>query len=93
MKFGLAFAASIGCNALAGFACLLFLQSIWSTLFYGLHSPFLGMADLAATALLAAILWLTYYPIDRLAGRLWLAYLAWVAVLFPINAAIWLLNP
>ncbi len=77
---------------LAGFAGLLFLQSIWSTLFYGLQSPLLGLADLLLVALLAAILWLTYHPIDKLAGRLWLAYLCWVAFLLPLNAALVYLN-
>jgi translocator protein len=78
---------------LLGFACVLFLQAIWSTLFYGLHSPLLGMVDLALIAVLAATLWLTYQPLDAFAGRLWLAYLTWVVFLFPINAAIWYLNP
>lgn len=77
---------------LAGFAGLLFLQSIWSTLFYGLQSPFLALADLLLVALLAGVLWLTYHPIDRLAGRLWLAYLCWLAFLLPLNAALYLLN-
>lgn len=77
---------------LAGFACLLFLQSIWSTLFYGLQSPLLGLADLLIICILAAILWLTYKPLDTIAARLWLAYLIWVCLLLPINAAIWWLN-
>lgn len=77
---------------LAGFAGLLFLQSIWSTLLYGLQSPALGLADLVLIALLAAILWLTYHPIDKLAGRLWLAYLCWVVFLLPLNAALFYLN-
>ncbi len=77
---------------LAGFACVLFLQSIWSTLFFGLQNPLLGLADLLAVFVLACVLWLTYMPIDTLAGRLWLAYLLWVLFLIPINAAIWWRN-
>ena len=77
---------------MAGFACLLFLQSIWSTLFFGLQNPLLGLADLLVVFLLACVLWLTYSPIDAWAGRLWLAYLLWVLFLIPVNAAIWWLN-
>jgi len=77
---------------LAGFACLLFLQSIWSTLFYGFQSPLLGLADLLLIALLSGLLWLTYRSIDSVAGYLWLAYFAWILVLLPINASIWWLN-
>ena len=76
----------------AGFACLLFLQTIWSTLFYGLQNPLLGLVDLLAAALLASVLGLIYQPLDRLASRLWLANLLWVCFLVPMNAAIWWLN-
>lgn len=77
---------------LAGFACLLFLQSIWTTLFYGLQSPLLGLIDLLLIASLSFPLWLTYRPLDPIAGRLWLAYVFWVLFLLPVNAAIWWLN-
>ena len=77
---------------MAGFAAVLFLQSIWSTLLYGMQSPLLSLADLILIALLAAVLWLTYNPIDKLAGRLWLGYLCWVAFLLPLNAALVYLN-
>ena len=77
---------------LVGFICLLFLQSIWSTLFYGLQSPLLGLVDLLIVWLLSAVLWLTYMPNDAVAARLWLAYLIWAGLLLPVNAAIWWLN-
>lgn len=77
---------------MAGFACLLFLQAIWSTLFYGLQSPLLGLVDLTLIALLSAVLWLTYRQIDRVAGRLWLAYLGWILFLIPQNAVLYHLN-
>ncbi len=77
---------------LAGFVCVLFLQSIWSTLFYGLQSPLLGLIDLLIIWLLAAVLWLTYKPLDAAAGWLWLAYMIWVCLLLSVNTAIWRLN-
>jgi tryptophan-rich sensory protein len=77
---------------MTGFACLLFLQSIWSTLFYGMQSPLLGLADLVIILLLAVILWLTYRPLDAWASALWLAYVGWILLLLLINAAIWWLN-
>lgn len=77
---------------MAGFLGLVFLQSIWSTLFYGLQSPLLGLADLSLITALAFPLWITYRQIDVLAGRLWLAYLCWLLFLLPLNAAIYFLN-
>lgn len=77
---------------MAGFGAVLFLQAIWSTLFYGMHNPLLGFADLAVIALLGSVLWLTYRQLDPLAGWLWLAYLAWLGVLLAVNGAIWWLN-
>ena len=76
----------------AGFGCLLFLQSIWSTLFYGMKSPLLGMTDLALVAVLATLLWCTYRTLDSLAAQLWLVYVAWVLVLLAANTGIWWLN-
>ena len=67
-------------------------QAVWSTLFYGMQSPFLGLADLAVLVPLSAVLWLTYQPLDAWAGRLWLSYLGWLLFLLPFNAAIWWLN-
>ena len=77
---------------LAGFVCVLFLKSIWSTLFYGLQSPLLGLVDLLILWLLAAVLWLTYKPLDAAAGWLWLTYMIWVCLLLSVNTAIWRLN-
>jgi len=77
---------------LAGFAGLLFLQSIWSTLFYGLQSPLLGLADLLVICILAVALWFAYKPLDTVAAHLWLAYLLWCCFLLSVNAAIWWLN-
>jgi translocator protein len=77
---------------LAGFLCLLLLQSIWSTLFYGLQSPALGLVDLAALLLLATVLWLIYRQMDVLAAWLWGAYILWLSFLLAVNAAIWWVN-
>lgn len=76
----------------AGFAGLLLLQASWSTLFFGMQSPFLGMAALVVLFLHGSILWLVYASIDTWAGRLWLVYLGWVLFQLPGQIAIWRLN-
>ena len=53
-----------------GFGLQLFLQSIWSTLFYGAQSTLAGLVDLVCLLGLVTTLWFTYQSIDKLAGRL-----------------------
>lgn len=78
--------------AAAGFALQLFLQAMWSTCFYGMQSPLLGLLDLLGVSALSAMLWFTYKAADRVAGWLWTLYLCWLGYLTAANAAIWWLN-
>lgn len=75
-----------------GFCMQLFLQAIWSTLFYGAQSTLAGLIDLVCLLTLVSTLWFTYKSIDTLAGRLWLPYFVWVIYLTAVNAVIWWRN-
>jgi tryptophan-rich sensory protein len=76
-----------------GFGAVLFFQSIWSTLFYGLQSPLLGGVDFGLITLLSVLLWLTYRTIDDVAAWLWLPVVVFSAYSFSVNLAIWRMNP
>lgn len=65
---------------------------VWSVLFFGLHSPILGLIDIA---ILLWLIWKTtrrFYKVCKPAAYLMLPYLAWVAFASVLNLAIVLLN-
>jgi translocator protein len=79
-------------RALLLFAAQLGLNLLWSCLFFGLRSPALALAEVAA--LWAAILGtaVSFWRLDRAAGALLVPYLAWVAFAAVLNGAIVGLN-
>jgi tryptophan-rich sensory protein len=74
------------------FASQLALNSAWSVLFFGLHSP--GAAFLDIVLLWAAILATiaAFWHWSCLASLLLLPYLAWVSFAVALNLAIWRMN-
>ncbi|MDI3540154.1 MAG: translocator protein [Methanolobus sp.] len=75
------------------FGVQLFLNFLWSVLFFGLRSPLLGLVDIVFLWLaIVATIWL-FYRISRTAGLLLLPYLVWVSFASLLNYYIWLLNP
>lgn len=86
-------AGSRGGVVLLVFAVQLFLNALWSQLFFGLRRPDLALLDVVV--LWAAILGmlLVFARTDRLAAVLVLPYLAWVSLAVALNTGIVLLNP
>jgi tryptophan-rich sensory protein len=79
--------------AMGVFGFQLFLNFLWSVLFFGLRSPLLGMIEIVFLWFaIVATIWL-FYRISRLAGVLLMPYLAWVSFAALLNYYIWLLNP
>lgn len=74
------------------FAVQLMLNSLWSVLFFGFHSP--GAAAVEILLLWAAILatLITFWQWSKLAGWLLVPYLAWVSFATVLNVTIWRLN-
>lgn len=64
----------------------------WPLLFFGLRSPGLALLDIVLLLALIALTTVALFRLDRLAGLLFVPYLAWVAYAFVLNAAIWLMN-
>jgi benzodiazapine receptor len=77
---------------LAAFAIQLALNFAWSAIFFALHR--IGLALLEITALDLAILFtlVFFFRRDRLAGLLFLPYLAWALFATRLTHAFWTLN-
>jgi len=78
--------------ALLLFAVQLAANFAWSFLFFGARSPLLGLLDIALLLALIAMTLAAFWRRDRLAGALFVPYLAWVAFATALNAWIYLEN-
>lgn len=79
--------------AIGVFGVQLFLNFLWSVLFFGMRLPLLGLVEIVFLWLaIVATIWL-FYRISRTAGLLLLPYLAWVSFAALLNYYIWLFNP
>jgi translocator protein len=78
--------------AMGTFGVQLFLNFLWSVLFFGLHSPLYGLICIAF--LFAAIVATAamFFRISRAAGLLMVPYLAWVAFASLLNFYVFVLN-
>ncbi len=79
-------------NALYIFFAQLFLNAIWSPIFFGLQSPFIAL-------IIITLLWATiiininvFYKVSKTAALLLIPYLLWVSFATVLNFAIWQLN-
>jgi benzodiazapine receptor len=74
------------------FAIQLVLNSLWSVLFFGLHSP--GMAAVEIVILWLAIVatMVAFFRCSKIAGWLMVPYLAWVSFAAVLNFTVWQLN-
>jgi len=79
-------------KALSIFAVQLGLNLTWSFLFFGLQRIDLALVEIVI--LLVAIITnsIMFYRVDRLAGLLFVPYVAWVSYATILNASLWLLN-
>jgi tryptophan-rich sensory protein len=74
------------------FGVQLALNALWSFLFFGLESPFYGLAGIVLMWLaILATMW-KFYVIDRRAAFLLVPYIAWVSLAALLNYSVWALN-
>ena len=78
--------------ALGWFFAQLFLNALWSPVFFGMESP--GIALVIILALLAALSMTvrSFFAVDRIAAWIMMPYLAWIAFASLLNAAIVQMN-
>jgi tryptophan-rich sensory protein len=79
-------------KALIFFAIQLALNALWSVLFFGLHNPMLALIEIVLLWLLIYETYIQFKKIDKIAGFLFIPYLAWVSFATVLNASIWWLN-
>jgi tryptophan-rich sensory protein len=77
---------------LRSYGAQLFLNALWSVLFFGLRRPDLALIDIAALWIVLVIILARFWRADFVAGLLWAPYVAWVSFASALNAAIWMLN-
>jgi tryptophan-rich sensory protein len=78
--------------ALALFFLQLALNAAWSWMFFGAHSPLLGLLNIVPQFLLIVATVVAFLRLDRLAGLAMAPLAAWVGFAVALNAAIWQLN-
>ncbi len=76
----------------AAFFIQLALNALWSILFFGLHSPALGLLDIVALWLGIAASIRYFAAIDKPAAWMLAPYLAWVSYATALNFALWRMN-
>ena len=79
-------------RALLLFVIQLFFNFLWSVLFFGLHSPILGLLDISALLISIILTIITFYKISKVASYILIPYLLWVSFATLLNASIVLLN-
>lgn len=79
-------------RALSVFSIQLFLNAIWSIIFFGLKNP--GWALIDIILLWFVIVWtmFVFYKISRLTAYLLVPYILWVSFASYPNYSIWILN-
>ncbi len=70
----------------------LFLNLIWSPIFFGLKSPELGLLVIIPLLFFIAATIKSFYPLSKTASQLLIPYLLWVSFATVLNAAIAILN-
>lgn len=79
-------------KALVFFVIQLALNALWSYLFFGLHNPMLAGLEIVVLWLMIYETYLQFSKINKIAGYLFIPYLAWVSFATVLNASIWWLN-
>ncbi len=77
---------------LALFSVQLALNTLWSCLFFGLENPGLAFAEVLLLWVAIAATMVTFWFRSRVAGLLFVPYLAWVTFAAFLNFTIWRLN-
>jgi tryptophan-rich sensory protein len=86
------FGSKKGKAALNFFIAQLFLNFLWSILFFGFHSPILALVDIAALWIMILLTIVKFLPISKTAAYLLIPYLLWVSFASLLNLSILMLN-
>jgi len=81
-----------GSTALSFWVAQLFLNGLWSWLFFGLHRPDLALFDIVLLDAAIVGFVMSAMPISRLAAGLFVPYGLWVAYATALTFSIWQAN-
>lgn len=79
-------------TAMGLFFVQLFLNALWSLLFFGLRSPLAGLIDITILWALILLTIILFLRISKTAGFLLIPYILWVSFAIYLNFSIWILN-
>lgn len=79
-------------RALMWFGIQMFLNIVWTPVFFGLHQMLAALVVIVALWVAILLTMRSFFQIDRLAGWLLLPYLTWVSYATYLNAGNWWLN-
>ncbi|WMW22530.1 TspO/MBR family protein [Methanolobus mangrovi] len=74
------------------FGVQLFLNILWSALFFGLRSPFMGFIEILVLWIAIVVNIVLFYRISRPAGMLLVPYILWVSFAVYLNYSLMVLN-
>lgn len=78
--------------AMAVFGAQLFLNGLWSKLFFGMHNPGLALVDIVLLWVAIAGTIVSFWRVSPVAGAALLPYLTWVSFASVLNYSVWALN-
>jgi benzodiazapine receptor len=78
--------------AVSVFAGQLFLNFVWTFLFFGMRLPFYAFIEIVLLLVVIAVNIALFYRIDKKAGLLLVPYIAWTAFAAFLNYSVWVLN-
>jgi tryptophan-rich sensory protein len=79
-------------GALIWWGFLLLLNIIWSFLFFGIHRIGWSWLELGITLLIGLLCFRAFRLISHKAAKLMMPYLAWILILWALNAVVWTKN-
>ena len=80
-------------TAMKIFGIQLFLNFLWSFLFFGLKSPLYGLIEIILLWISIVVSILKFYKISKNAAYLLLPYILWVSFAMLLNFFVFVLNP
>jgi len=79
-------------QALAFWSVQIALNTLWTPVFFGLRRIGAGLVIIFLLWLAVAATMVAFWQVDRIAGALFLPYLAWVTVAGLLNRSVWYRN-
>jgi tryptophan-rich sensory protein len=80
-------------KALYIFGAQLFLNALWSILFFGFQLKFYSLVEIAMMWIAIVVMIFSFFKISRKAGLILIPYIIWVTIALALSYYVWFLNP